>query len=60
MKGHIRKRVNRDATVSYICQVSIGYDPVTRKRRFKTGVAPTQRAANALIHQLLTEADDDR
>ena len=34
--------------------------PGDREAALKTGVAPTQRSANALIHQLLSEADEDR
>ena len=53
MKGTIRERKKADGTVSYICQVPAGRDPVTGRRRFKTGVAPSKRDAHKLIHALV-------
>ena len=46
----IRERKKADGTVSYICQVTAGRDPVTGRRKFKTGVAPSKRDAHEVIH----------
>lgn len=53
MKGTIRERKKTDGTVSYICQVPAGRDPVTGRRRFKT-VSPRRSGdAHKLIHALV-------
>jgi integrase len=59
VKGTIRQRRNKDGSISFICQVKAGRDPVTGKQRVLTGSASSQRAANKLVHELVTRAAAD-
>ena len=58
MKGTIRVRVNKDGSTSYVCQVKLGRDPGTGKERVLTGTARSERAAQKLLHTLVTKAED--
>lgn len=57
MKGTIRARRNKDGSTSYLCQVYVGRDPKTGRRRYRTAVATSQRQAHRLVHELLAEVD---
>ncbi len=56
VKGTIRRRLNKDGTTSYVCQVKAGSDPATGKQRVLTGTAKSERAAHKLVHELVTKA----
>ncbi len=56
VKGTIRRRVNKDGSTSYVCQVKAGHDPATGKQRVLTGTAKSERAAHKLVHELVTKA----
>ena len=56
VKGTIRRRVNKDGSASYVCQVKAGRDPATGKQRVLTGTAKSERAAHKLVHELVTKA----
>ena len=57
-EGTIRQRVGSSGTV-FICQVEVGRDPVTNKRRYRTATAKTRREANTLLYELLKEVEGD-
>ena len=59
MKGTIRRRENKDGSVSFVCQVKVGRDPATGKQRVVTGTAKTERAAHKLVHELVTQVRTD-
>ena len=59
MKGTIRERCKADGTRLFACQVEIGRDPATGKRRHKTGTAKTKREADALVRRLLRDAETE-
>ena len=55
-RGNISLRENG----TYRVRVYAGKDPITGKQRYLTGTAPTQRAAERLARQLLSEVDRQR
>ena len=59
MRGTIRERCKADGTRLFTCQVEIGRDPATGKRRYKTGTAKTKREADALVRRLLRDAETE-
>ncbi len=60
MKGTIRERLNRDGSVSWLCQVEVGRDPVTGRRRYRSKVAASKREAHSVVHALIVEAGTQR
>ena len=60
MKGTIRERRNRDGSVSWLCQIEIGRDPVTGRRRYRSKVAASKREAHCVVHALIAEAGSER
>jgi integrase len=59
VKGTIRRRENKDGSVSFVCQVKAGRDPATGRQRVLTGTAKSERAAHKLVHDLVTKAASD-
>src|SRR5947209_8463260 len=57
VKGNVRRRENRDGSVSYLCQVYAGRDPATGRKRYKTAVAKNERQAHKLVHQLIADVE---
>jgi len=55
VKGTIRRRVNKDGSASYVCQVKAGRDSASGKQRVLTGTAKSERAAHKLVHELVTK-----
>ncbi len=60
VKGTIRRRVNKDGTTSYVCQVKAGRDPATAGSRVLTGTAKSELAAHKLVHELVAKAPPAR